>query len=75
LLVGEPFQGSTTINVLLPWLSLRSNHGLKLANAFGVIKRRMPLVPSGGRVFSGSVVAALSVNSQEVTKDQSKDPE
>jgi hypothetical protein len=56
-------------------LSLRSNHGLKLANAFGVIKRRMPLVPSGGRVFSGSVVAALSVNSQEVTKDQSKDPE
>jgi hypothetical protein len=56
-------------------LSLRSNHGLKLANAFGVIKRRMPLVPSGGRDFSGSVVAALSVNSQEVTKDQSKDPE
>jgi hypothetical protein len=21
---------------LIPWLSLRSNHGLKLANAFGV---------------------------------------
>jgi hypothetical protein len=34
--VGEPLQGSMHVNVLLPGLSLRSNPGLKLANAFGV---------------------------------------
>jgi len=34
--VGEPFQGSTITDVLIPGLSLRSNPGLKLANAFGV---------------------------------------
>jgi hypothetical protein len=34
--VGEPLQSSMHVNVLLPGLSLRSNPGLKLANAFGV---------------------------------------
>jgi hypothetical protein len=29
-------RGSMTIDVLIPWLSLRSNPGLKLANAFCV---------------------------------------
>jgi hypothetical protein len=35
----QPFQGSTTIYVLIPGLSLRSNPGLKLANAFGVFSK------------------------------------
>jgi predicted outer membrane lipoprotein len=34
---GEPFQGLCLCYCLIPGLSLRSNPGLKLANAFGVI--------------------------------------
>jgi hypothetical protein len=33
---GEPFQGLILNSDLFPGLSLRSNPGLKLANAFGV---------------------------------------
>ena len=33
-----------TINVLIPGLSLRSNPGLKLANAFGVIAVKFKLM-------------------------------
>jgi hypothetical protein len=33
---GEPFQGSTLLWDPFPGFSLRSNPGLKLANAFGV---------------------------------------
>ncbi len=32
----KPFQGLMVIYVLIPGLSLHSNPGLKLANAFGV---------------------------------------
>jgi hypothetical protein len=35
-------QGSMTIDVLIPGLSLRSNPGLKLANAFGVFIQFQP---------------------------------
>jgi hypothetical protein len=37
--VGEPFQGLILFNVPIPGLSLRSNPGLKLANASGVTPR------------------------------------
>jgi len=33
----NPFRVQSLFNVLIPGLSLRSNPGLKLANAFGVI--------------------------------------
>ena len=32
----NPFRVSNRLVIMIPWLSLRSNHGLKLANAFGV---------------------------------------
>ena len=35
-MVGEPFQGYDEFILLFPGCSLRSNPGLKLANAFGV---------------------------------------
>jgi hypothetical protein len=34
----NPFRVFTLNKPEYPWLSLRSNHGLKLANAFGVIE-------------------------------------
>jgi hypothetical protein len=34
--VGERLQRFELFLIAYPWLSLRSNHGLKLANAFGV---------------------------------------
>jgi len=34
---GEPFQGSAPVLFVYPGLSLRSNPGLKLVNAFGVL--------------------------------------
>jgi len=33
----NPFRVQSLFNILIPGLSLRSNPGLKLANAFGVI--------------------------------------
>jgi len=33
----EPFQGSIAFLIMIPGFSLRSNPGLRLANAFGVI--------------------------------------
>jgi len=33
----DAFRVNRTLHGLNPWLSLRSNHGLKLANAFGVL--------------------------------------
>ena len=39
LAVGEPFQGCLIWENSIPGFSLRSNPGLKLANAFGVLAK------------------------------------
>ena len=46
---ANPFRVEGFLIIGIPWLSLRSNHGLKLANAFGVSKQvsQHSLIQSG----------------------------
>jgi|GEM_PF-6514301 len=44
---------------MIPWLSLRSNHGLQLANAFGVDGFGQPVNASGVDSSRYSVNASL----------------
>ena len=45
---GEPFQGLMHFRFAYPGLSLRSNPGLKLANAFSVLRRSVRLTNDTG---------------------------
>jgi hypothetical protein len=57
--VANPFQGSKQLTIVLfPWLSLRSNHGLKLANAFGV-NLKAQLVNAFGVNLKAQLINAL----------------
>jgi len=62
-----------TIDVLIPGLSLRSNPGLKLANAFGVIGRPKDVLPDlGAGVDSILLVSSLQRTGTHVLENLSQ---
>ena len=64
--MGEPFQGLVLVFRFIPGLSLRSNPGLELANASGVIRGWLRLEAKlAGKLDAACVVRHAVVDTAE----------